>query len=71
MFNFTSSAIESISNVNDGKVDVTFNGGRKYTYGVRDVQQFTAALTQVITENGSVGRFINQSIKSEDLVTVW
>ena len=49
---------------------VFFNGGRKYTYGVRDVEQFTAALTQVITSNDSVGRFINKSIKSEDLVTV-
>lgn len=70
MFNFTSSAIESISDVQDGKVTITFTGGRDYTYSVRDVEQFTSALSQVISENGSVGRFVNQALRSDDLVTV-
>ena len=71
MFKFTSSAIETISDVTDGKVDITFSGGRKYTYGVRDVEQFVSALSGVIADqNGSVGRFINKAIRSEDLVTV-
>lgn len=70
MFQFTSSAIESISDVQDGKVTITFTGGRDYTYSVRDVEQFTSALSQVISESGSVGRFVNQALRSEDLVTV-
>lgn len=70
MFQFTSSAIESISDVQDGKVTITFAGGRDYTYSVRDVEQFTSALSQVIAESGSVGRFVNQALRSEDLVTV-
>lgn len=70
MFQFNSSAIESISDVQDGKVTITFVGGRDYTYSVRDVEQFTSALSQVIAEGSSVGRFVNQALRSEDLVTV-
>lgn len=68
MFNFTSSAIESISDVNDGQVVITFNGGREYTYGVQDVEQFVSGLTSTINAQGSVGRFVNTAIKSEQLV---
>ena len=71
MFQVNSSAIESISDIQDGKVTITFAGGRDYTYSVRDVEQFTAALTQVISEGNSVGRFVNQALRSEDLMTVW
>jgi hypothetical protein len=68
MFNFTSSAIENISDVTDGKVSITFNGGREYTYGVQDVEQFTAQLSAVIAEQQSVGRFINTAIRADQLV---
>jgi len=69
-FQFQSSAIENISEVQDGKVTITFNGGRDYTYGVADVEQFTAQLTDVITKSESVGRFINTAIRSEQLTQV-
>jgi len=68
MFNFTSSAIESISDVTDGKVTVTFVGGREYTYAVPNVDQFVSELTSTINARGSVGRFVNTAIKSEQLV---
>ena len=70
MFQFSSSAIENISDVQDGKVTITFNGGREYTYGVQDVEQFVAQLSQVITQSESVGRFINTAIRSEQLTQV-
>jgi hypothetical protein len=70
MFNFTSSAIESISDVQDGKVTITFNGGREYTYGVQDVEMFVSQLSTVIAEQQSVGRFVNNAIKTEQLLAV-
>lgn len=70
MFKFSSSAIESISDVNNGKVDITFSGGRTYTYSIKDVEEFTSSLSKVINTNDSVGRFVNQMIRSEDLVSV-
>jgi hypothetical protein len=69
-FNFTSSAIENISDVQDGKVTITFNGGREYDYSVPNVEQFVSELTNVIENDGSVGRFVNTAIKSEQLQTV-
>ena len=68
MFNFTSSAIESISDVNDGKVSITFTGGRNYTYSVQDVEQFVSQLSTVIANQQSVGRFVNSAIRSEQLI---
>lgn len=68
MFNFTSSAIENISDVNDGKVSITFTGGRQYNYNVQDVEQFVSQLSTVIAEQQSVGRFVNNAIKSEQLI---
>jgi hypothetical protein len=69
-FTFTSSAIENISDVQDGKVTITFNGGRDYTYGVQDVEQFISQLSTVIAEQQSVGRFVNTAIKTEQLQAV-
>ena len=69
-FQFQSSAIENISEVQDGKVTITFNGGRDYTYGVQDVEQFVSQLTNVIAKSESVGRFINTAIRSEQLTQV-
>jgi hypothetical protein len=69
-FTFTSSAIENISDVQDGKVTITFNGGRDYTYGVQDVEQFVTQLSSVIAEQQSVGRFVNNAIKTEQLLAV-
>jgi hypothetical protein len=67
---FTSSAIESISDItNDGKVDVIFNGGRKYTYGVSDVEKFVS----MFNEATSKGQFINRALREDMLtqVAVW
>jgi hypothetical protein len=70
-FNFTSSAIENISDVENGQVTITFNGGRDYTYGVQDVEQFVAQLSAVIADpEGSVGRFVNTAIRNDQLVAV-
>lgn len=70
MFNFTSSAIESISDVADDKVTITWNGGRDYTYSVKDVEQFVSSLSTVISEQKSVGQFVNRAIRNQDLVAV-
>lgn len=67
MFNFTSSAVESISDVVDGNVTITFKGGREYTYTVPRPDEFTQELTRLIAAQGSVGRFVNTAIKSNNL----
>ena len=64
-----SSAIESINMVDD-TATVTFTGGRSYDYTVADVTSFVSALSDVITKQESVGRFVNQAIKSERLQKV-
>jgi len=70
---FSSSAVENIS-ATDEDVTITFNGGRDYTYGVDSVEEFVSDLNNVIKTDESVGRFINQQIKSErlqQLVAAW
>lgn len=70
MFQFSSSAIENISDVNDGKVSVTFNGGREYTYSVSDPAEFIADLNLVIENEDSVGKFINLAIRGDQLTAL-
>ena len=70
MFKFTSSAIDNISEVQDGQVTITFNGGRDYTYKVADPDTFVSDLNMVIENEDSVGKFINLSIRAEQLVNV-
>lgn len=70
MFNFQSSAIENISEVQDGQVTVTFNGGRDYTYNVANPSSFVADLNLVIENEDSVGKFINLAIRGEQLVKI-
>lgn len=67
MFKFQSSAIDNISDVQDGQVVVTFNGGRDYTYEVPDPANFVSDLQLVIDNEDSVGKFINLSIRGEAL----
>jgi hypothetical protein len=67
MFKFQSSAIENISDVEDGKVIITFTGGRDYTYAVPDPSNFVSDLQLVIDHEDSVGKFINLSIRGEAL----
>ena len=70
MFNFQSSAIDNISDVQDGQVTVTFNGGRDYTYNVADPDTFVSDLNMVIENEDSVGKFINLAIRGEQLVKI-
>jgi len=67
MFKFQSSAIENISEVQNGQVTVTFNGGRDYTYNVTDPSGFVADLNLVIENEDSVGKFINLAIRGDQL----
>ena len=67
MFKFESSAIDNISDVQDGQVVVTFNGGRDYTYDVADPAEFLSNLQLVIDNDDSVGKFINLAIRGEAL----
>ena len=64
-----SSAIENIS-LEDNTATVTFTGGRSYDYTVNDVTSFVTALTDIMTKQDSVGRFVNNSIKNETLVKI-
>jgi hypothetical protein len=66
---FTSSAIENISDVENGQVTITFTGGRDYTYSVSDVERFVTEMTNIITQGDSVGRYVNNALRS-DLLTV-
>lgn len=67
-----SSAIENIS-VDDNTATITFTGGRSYDYTVNDVTAFVTALGDIMSKQESVGRFVNQQIKSETLqkVSAW
>lgn len=67
---FNSSAIQSISEQEDDKVSITFVGGREYTYTVADIQQFAADLSEVVSAQKSVGKFVNTSIKNKDLLPI-
>lgn len=69
-FAFTSSAIDNLIMEGD-QVQVTFKGGREYTYKASNPSGFEVALRGEIADpDGSVGRFVNQAIRSEELVTV-
>ena len=62
-----STAIENIA-INDNTATLTFKGNRSYDYTLNDVANFVSALSKVIESGESVGRFVNNSIKSEVLV---
>jgi hypothetical protein len=70
MFKFQSSAIDNISEVQNGQVTITFNGGRDYTYSVNDPAEFVADLNMVIENEDSVGKFINLAIRSDQLTAI-
>ena len=69
-FAFTSSAIDDLI-MNGEEVKITFNGGREYTYKASNPTAFATALQGEIADpEGSVGRFVNRAIRSEDLTSV-
>jgi hypothetical protein len=64
-----STAIENIS-LEDNTATLTFKGNRSYDYTVSDVANFVTSLSKVIESGESVGRFVNNSIKSEVLMPI-
>jgi len=53
------------------QVSITFKGGRDYTYKAVNPTMFETAIQGEISDpDGSLGRLVNQMIRSEDLVTV-
>ena len=67
----TSTAIESIkAGEKQNTVEVTFTGGKSYTYGVNDLTAFATEVTRLVDTSDSVGRYVNKSIKSGLLTAV-
>jgi hypothetical protein len=65
MMQFTSSAIQSISDVTDtNEVTIVFQNGKPYTYMVSDVEAWQNDLADVISESESVGSFVNRALRS-------
>ncbi len=65
MAQFTSSAIQSISDVSDNnQVTIVFQNDRSYDYVVSDVEAWENDLNDVISEGESVGSFVNRAIRS-------
>ena len=64
-FNFDSSAISAL-NIDGDQVNITYNSnGKEYSYRAQDPSGFVAQLEQVIADpEGSVGRFVNQAIRT-------
>jgi hypothetical protein len=62
-YTFTkSTAISSISDVVESKVDITWTTGKTYTYNISDVERFVTMLSETVSSDGSVGRFVNSQI---------
>jgi hypothetical protein len=67
-YNFTkSTAITSISDVVENKVNITWKSGSTYTYTLSDAEKFISNLTEIISSGGSVGRFVNSQIQQNFL----
>tara|TARA_R100001463_G_scaffold90730_1_gene145435 strand:+ start:165 stop:407 length:243 start_codon:yes stop_codon:yes gene_type:complete len=72
---FTSSAIKSVETL-DNTVKVVYNSNinKEYEFNCQNIQEFVNKLSETLIaheellEGGSVGKFINQSIKSGVLV---
>lgn len=71
LYNFTkSTAITSISDVVENKVDITWKSGSTYTYTIADVEMFVSNLSEIVGTGGSVGRFVNSQIQQSALQLV-
>ena len=64
---FTSKAIENIDPIDNNNVIVTWKGNRPYNYRSADVSGFVRDVNNVITEEGSVGTFVNTAIRNKVL----
>lgn len=68
-FNIVSSALQNIEIV-DSQVVITRNNGKDYTYEAKDLSMFIEQLQNVILNEESVGRFVNQQIRAENLTQI-
>jgi len=67
----TSTAIESINaGAKADQVEVTFTGGKSYTYGVNDLTAFATEVTRLVNAKESIGSYVNKSIRSGLLTSV-
>lgn len=67
-YNFTkSTAISSISDVDDNKVSITWTSGSTYTYTLTDAEMFMSNLANIVSTGGSVGSFVNSQIQQNML----
>ena len=66
--NFNSSAIESVV-IEDNTVKLVYNSNKnkEYQYNVENINQFTVELVNNILNNGSVGNYISQQRKNNNL----
>lgn len=69
-FDINSTAIQNVELLSDSQVEITWNNGKEYTYNVTDQDSFAEQLQNVILNEQSVGRFINQQIRADNLTPV-
>jgi hypothetical protein len=64
MYQFpNSTAINSISKIENARVSVTWNSGKTYTYELANPKKFFLDLDSTVTSKGSIGQFINFQIQ--------
>jgi len=74
-YTVSSSAIAKID-VGGNLANVTYTGGKEYVYEIAEPDAWTAALeAEIAKPDGSVGRFVNRSIREDEslrvVVTAW
>lgn len=62
-----STAVSSISDIENGKVEITWKTGKSYTYIIEDVADYTQLLTETVNSNSSIGSFVNSQIQQNKL----
>jgi hypothetical protein len=67
---FNSTAINSISDIENGQVTIEFVSGKPYTYRVTDTEAWENDLADVISEGESVGKFVNRALRADLLQLV-
>lgn len=69
-YTVTSSAIEKID-VGGNLANVTYKGGKEYVYEIAEPDAWTTALeAEIAKPDGSVGRFVNRSIREDESLRV-
>lgn len=65
-----STAISSISDIENGTVQITRKTGNSYIYTIEDVADYTQLFTETVNSNASIGRFVNFQIQQNKLSLV-